>query len=65
VQVLAAVGKGGRVEVVTDTFAAIETDIRAWCRTTGNPLVDVASDGETWQFTIENGPPHRSGHKLG
>jgi predicted peroxiredoxin/TusA-related sulfurtransferase len=63
-QALAEMMEGDRVEVVTDVFAAIDPDIRAWCRATGNPLVDVSSDGDTCRFTIEQGPPYRSGHKL-
>ncbi len=55
---------GERIEVVTDAFPAIDPDIAAWCRTTGNPLIDVTVDGETRRYIIENGPPKRSGHKL-
>lgn len=61
---LAEVAEGDRVEAVTDAFPAIDTDLRAWSRTTGNPLVDVIADGETRRFVIEKGPPHRSTHKL-
>ena len=55
---------GDRIEVVTDAFPAIDPDIAAWCRATGNPLVDVVVDGETRRYLIENGPERRSGHKL-
>ena len=58
----AAVGE--RIEVVTDAFPAIDSDVAAWCRTTGNPLVDVVADGETRRFLIEKAPQQRSGHKL-
>ena len=54
---------GDRVEAVTDPHPAIDSDLRAWCRTTANPLVDVV-DGKTRRFVIEKGPPHDSAHKL-
>lgn len=55
---------GDRIELVTDAFPAIDPDVHAWCRTTGNPLIDVVGDGETRRYVIENGPQRRSGHKL-
>lgn len=62
--VLMDVAVGERIEVVTDAFPAIDPDIAAWCRTTGNPLVDVVADGQTRRYLIENGPERHSGHKL-
>lgn len=58
----AAVGE--RVEVVTDAFPAIDSDVAAWCRTTGHRLVDVIADGTIRRFIIEKGTERRSGHKL-
>lgn len=55
---------GDRIELVTDAFPAIDPDIAAWCRATGNPLVDVVADGEIRRYVIEAGPARRSGHKL-
>ncbi|MDH4277131.1 MAG: hypothetical protein OEZ14_03990 [Acidimicrobiia bacterium] len=55
---------GDWIELVTDAFPAIDPDIAAWCRTTGNPLIDVVVDGDTRRYVIENGPQRRSGHKL-
>ncbi len=55
---------GERVEIMTDAFPAIEPDIAAWCRTTGNRLVVVSADGETRRYVIEKGPPKESTHKL-
>jgi len=57
-------GERDRIEVVTDAFPAIDPDIAAWCRATGNRLVDVTADGETRRYVIEKGPPRTSGHKL-
>ena len=53
-----------RIEVVTDAFPAIDPDIAAWCRATGNRLVDVAADGETRRYAIEKGAARPPGHKL-
>ncbi len=61
---LAGLAEGERVEVVTDPYPAIDTDLRAWCRTTGNPLIDVVADGQTRRFIVEKGPPRESAHKL-
>lgn len=55
---------GDRIEIVTDAFPAIDPDIAAWCRTTGNTLRDVVADGETRRFVIERGPERQSQHKL-
>lgn len=61
---LAEVAEGERVDVVTDPDPVIDTDLRAWCRSTGNPLVDVVDDGETRRFVVEKGPPKEVAHKL-
>ncbi len=61
---LAVLGAGDRIELVTDAFTAIDTDLRAWCRVTGNALVDVDTTGSTWRFTIEKGTPRRSTRKF-
>ncbi len=55
---------GDRIELVTDAFPAIDPDVEAWCRTTGNPLIEMVVDGEARRYVIENGPQRRSGHKL-
>jgi predicted peroxiredoxin/TusA-related sulfurtransferase len=61
---LQGVAVGDRIEVVTDAFPAIASDVAAWCRATGNPLVDVVVDRETRRYVIERGREQRSGHKL-
>lgn len=53
-----------RIEVVTDAFAAIDPDIAAWCRATGNRLVDVAPTVDTRRYVIEKGVARPPGHKL-
>lgn len=61
---LADLAQGERIEAITDSLPAIDADIRAWCRTTGNPLVDAVTDHETHRFVIEKGPGRGSTHKL-
>ena len=61
---LSVLDEGDRIEVVTDAFTAIDTDLRAWCRVTGNALVDADATGSAWRFTIEKGAPRRSTRKL-
>lgn len=63
-QALAGMAEGERVEAVTDPLPAIDNDLRAWSRTTGNPLVDVVADGQTRRFVVEKGSPRESTHKL-
>lgn len=56
---LQELGERDRIEVMTDAFSAIDPDIAAWCRATGNRLVDVTADGETRRYVIEKGPRRR------
>ena len=63
-EAFAEMAVGERVEVTTDAFTAIDTDVRTWCRTTGHRLVDAATTSEPYRFVIERGPEHRSGRKL-
>ena len=61
---LSKLDEGDRIDVVTDAFTAIDSDLRAWCRVTGNALVDADVTGSTWRFTIEKGAPRRSTRKF-
>lgn len=63
-EALADLPEGDRVEAVTDADPTIDNDLRAWSRTTGNPLVDVAADGKTRRFVIEKGPAQGPRRKL-
>lgn len=56
--------EGVRIEILTDMFPAIEPDVAAWCRVTGNRLLDVVTEGGSQRFVIEKGVERRSGHKL-
>ena len=63
-EALTACGAGDRVEAITDALPAIESDLHAWSRTTGNSLVEVTERGATRIYVVEKGPPKRSDHKL-
>lgn len=57
---LSKLDQGERIEVLTDAFEAIQTDLRAWCRVTGNRLVEAHLTSQSWRFTIEKGAERRS-----
>jgi tRNA 2-thiouridine synthesizing protein A len=43
---------GARIEIVADDLA-FESDVQAWCETTGNTLVDLTRDDYTLTARIE------------
>jgi TusA-related sulfurtransferase len=43
----------GATVVITADDLAFESDVRAWCDTTGNALADLARDGESVVATIQ------------
>ena len=43
----------GAMIVITADDLAFESDVRAWCDTTGNELNDLAHDGEAVVATIQ------------
>ncbi len=64
-QALSGVEIGDRVEAITEPLPAIDADMQAWSRTTGNRILDVTHDGRIRRYVIERSqPPRRSGHKL-
>jgi TusA-related sulfurtransferase/predicted peroxiredoxin len=63
-EALAACAEGERIEAITDARPAIDNDLHAWSRATGNSLVEVTEHGKTRRYVIEKGPPHHSDHKL-
>ncbi len=52
------------LDLETDDFEAIDNDIKAWCRQTGNRLMDQERVGRIRRYAIEKGPPRRSDHGL-
>ena len=63
-EALAACGEGDRVEAITDALPAIDSDLHAWSRATGNCLAEVTEHGTTRRYVVEKGPPKRSEHRL-
>ena len=55
---------GERVMICTDAFAAIESDLCAWSRATGNPLVAIDLAGEKWRFVVEKGMDPLPGRRM-
>lgn len=43
---------GATIVILADDLA-FESDVRAWCETTGNGLTDLARDGDTVTATIQ------------
>lgn len=42
---------GAIVEILADDLA-FESDVRAWCETTGAQLIELSRSGESWIATI-------------
>ena len=64
VKTLQEMKEGEVLELVTDSFEAIEPDIRAWSRMTGHSLLKVEKDAGYERFYIEKGVPVEHGKKL-
>ena len=56
--------EGDRVEAITAAVTAIDNDLHAWSRTTGNSLVEVSEHGTTRRYVIAKSAPKHSEHKL-
>ncbi len=63
-EALAACREGDRVEAITDALPAVDSDLHAWSRTTGNSLVEITERGSMRRYVVEKGPPKRSERKL-
>ena len=50
-QAMKTVEPGGVIELLTTDAGSIK-DVAAWCRATGNELVDQSSDGSVYHFVI-------------
>ena len=49
---LAEVGAGGTLEILATDPGAV-ADFQAFCRTTGNELVESGQDGKVYRFVIK------------
>jgi predicted peroxiredoxin/TusA-related sulfurtransferase len=56
--------EGDVLEVLTDAFEPIESDIRAWCRMTGHKLAAVEKEPDCERYHIEKGTPKGKEHRL-
>jgi predicted peroxiredoxin/TusA-related sulfurtransferase len=61
---LSEMGEGGVLEVVTDAFEPIGSDIRAWCRMTGHGLVGFDKGADQERYYIRKGAPVEQERKL-
>jgi len=54
---LANMKEGEILEITTDNFEPIESDIRAWCRMTGHNLVEFQKESDYQKYYIKKGKP--------
>ena len=50
-QAMKGIASGAAVELLATDHGSIK-DVAAWCRATGNELVDQSSDGAVYRFVI-------------
>ena len=50
-QAMKTLDSGATIEVLATDAGSVK-DIAAWCRSTGNELVDQSSDGSVYRFVI-------------
>lgn len=55
---------GDTIEIVTDPLIALDNDIRAWCRLSGNILIDTDRTEQYQRFYIQKGESHSPKKKL-
>ena len=56
--------QGDVLEIVTEDYEPIESDIRAWCRMTGNSLVELQKESNRQRYYIEKVKPAEKENKL-
>lgn len=61
---LSEMSEGDVLEVVTDAFEPIASDVRAWCRMTGHGLVDFDKGADQERYYIQKGAPNEEERKL-
>jgi tRNA 2-thiouridine synthesizing protein A len=50
-QAVKTIGSGQAVELIATDVGSIK-DVAAWCRATGNELIEQTSDGAVYRFVI-------------
>jgi predicted peroxiredoxin/TusA-related sulfurtransferase len=61
---LSEMSEGDVLEIVTDAFEPIGSDIRAWCRMTGHKLVDFEKPAEGEKYYVQKAAPKEEERKL-
>ena len=63
-QALKGLGENDVQEIVTDRYPAIVSDIKAWCRMTGNAFVSTEPGDKHQVFYIKKGPKRKPDKKM-
>ncbi len=61
---LREMSEGDVLEIVTEAYEPIGSDIRAWCRMTGHKFVDFNKSPDQERYYIEKAAPTREQNKL-
>ncbi len=56
--------EGEVLEIRTDAYEPIESDIRAWCRMAGHTLLELDRDADGETYRVETGTPKAVEHQL-
>ena len=64
VKQLQRMSDGDVLEIVTDNYAAIESDMNAWSRMTGQKLLEVEKNATYHRYYVEKASFKKSGKKL-
>jgi len=56
VRALTGLAPGDVITVRTDSLPAVDSDIRAWCRTTGHQLAQVVEGDDARDYAIRKAP---------
>ncbi|MFC2000549.1 DsrE family protein [Chloroflexota bacterium] len=57
-------GDGEVIEIITEDYEPIESDIGAWCRMTGQRLLESEKETDLCRYYIEKGVPQEKESKL-
>jgi len=61
---LATMENGDVIELVTDNYEAFESDLRAWTKKRGYPLLDIEKNSEYERYYIEKATPKKNPTKV-
>jgi predicted peroxiredoxin/TusA-related sulfurtransferase len=59
-----AMEAGEKIEITTDEFEEITSDLSAWCRMSGNVLVSSDKGSNTHRYVIQKGPEKKQKKKM-